>query len=219
MNFVSILLDETGSMSGQETRVVTGINEYINKLRTEIKDDDCKVMLNLFDSERWDTFFDGDLKDFPKMDEKDYNPQAMTPLNDAIAKVISAMKVKAVNGDKVIIVIDTDGQENASKEHNVESIKALVAECEKEGWAFIFMASGIDKQQAINVSVQAESLGVSDSNTVVGDHSVRGAMYQSSARASSQYFAGTKSNTNLFDEKDKPTTDRKSESFHQGSDQ
>ncbi len=45
-------------------------------------------------------------------------------------------------------MVDTDGEENFSKEHNQESIKALVNTREKEGWAFLFMSQGLDRKQA-----------------------------------------------------------------------
>lgn len=119
--YVAILLDETGSMAGQETRVITGINEYINKLRSQLEGASCKVALNLFDSERWREYFRGTLLKFPLMGPGDYTPGAMTPLYDAIAKTISAAEVEA--GDaKVLVIIDTDGMENASQEVTRETV-------------------------------------------------------------------------------------------------
>ena len=90
-NYVTILLDETGSMAGEEKRVIGGVNEYLKKLKAEFTDEDCPyIRINLFDSERWDTFYDGNLRYCPNMELKDYNPGAMTPLYDAIAKAVSA---------------------------------------------------------------------------------------------------------------------------------
>ena len=42
------------------------------------------------------------------------------------------------------VVIQTDGEENASRENSWADLKALVAEKERAGWDFVFMGCGID---------------------------------------------------------------------------
>lgn len=197
MNYVSIVLDESGSMAGQCTRVVGGINEYINKLKADIGGD-CHVTLNLFDSEHWREHFSGPLADFKPMVEADYRPGAMTPLYDAVGRSIKALEAKATPADKCIVVVDTDGQENHSKEQTQASIKAKVKEMESKGWAFVFMATGLDVQSAQHVGAQAASMNFTAANTRSFDHGSRQHAYANLATASVSLFAGTTSAANIY---------------------
>ena len=53
-NIAMLCLDETGSMTGQEHRVVMSLNEYVDKLP-----EDCRICVFTFDSQRWRRFYDG----------------------------------------------------------------------------------------------------------------------------------------------------------------
>ena len=112
MNYAAICIDETGSMSGQEGRVVTSLNEYVNGLP-----DDVHLTVFTFDSERWATFYDGHKRSWKVMMPADYSPGAMTPLYDAIGRVLRHAETLAGDGDRVMTMVDTDGYENASTEH------------------------------------------------------------------------------------------------------
>jgi len=59
-----------------------------------------------------------------------------------------------------LIIVMTDGFENASSEYNNKSIRALIKEMDaKDDWTFVFMGAGIDKEQAMD-------MGFGDANTV-----------------------------------------------------
>lgn len=180
-NIALLCLDETGSMSGQEHRVVTSSNEYVNRLP-----EDCRICVFTFDSERWSTFYDGYKANWGPMQASDYHPGAATPLYDAIAKTILHAQVLAVEGDKVMVMIDTDGFENASMEHTHESINALVSQKKDAGWEFRFMANGIDEGQAHQVGEVGRNLGMSVSAST---HDARLASYQDAAAATNAYFS------------------------------
>ena len=52
MKHAIVTLDETGSMRGQQHRVVTSLNEYVEQLSRK-----TGLTVFKFDSERWTTFF------------------------------------------------------------------------------------------------------------------------------------------------------------------
>ena len=186
--YVAILLDETGSMAGQETRVTTGINEYINKLRSELNEASCSVALNLFDSERWREYYRGSLRDFPLMATTDYAPGAMTPLYDAIAKTISAAEADA--GDaKVLVIIDTDGLENASQEVARDTIFERIKAKEKAGWTFVFLGAEMDEFGGAFEAQRSMGLGLSAGNVMDSSHLDRRQVYSDAARSTSSLFA------------------------------
>ena len=50
--------------------------------------------------------------------------------------------------DKVMFVIITDGEENASREYSAEKVKAQIEQQkEKHGWEFVFLGANIDAVQ------------------------------------------------------------------------
>lgn len=185
MNYAIVTLDETGSMSGQEHRVVTSLNEYVEQLHKK-----TRLTVFKFDSERWTTFFCGKVKKWKPMKKEDYRPGAMTPLYDAVAKSIAHAESVASKGDKVVVMVDTDGYENASREHTRASCLALVSQKKKVGWEFLFMSAGVDQRRADAVGATGKALGMR----------VNSAAY---ARRSASYAKASVQTRNYFGEPDR----------------
>lgn len=186
MNYVAVCLDETGSMHGQEERVVTSLNEYVNQLP-----DGAHITVFKFDSERWTNFFSDTKESWKDMTEADYNPGAMTPLYDAIGKTIKHAESLAKDGDKVMIMIDTDGYENASKEHGLLSVKSLIDGKKQAGWEFLFMASSVTDAQAQKIANVGAALGT---QTHSAAYTGRRSMYAAAGAQTTSYFAGDGNN-------------------------
>lgn len=162
--FVNILLDESGSMESVRDQVIGGFNEYINGLiSSEAKR--IRVSLTKFDTTGFNPDYVGaKLKNVPKLTRKNYKPNAMTPLYDAVGRMVRSLEQQVAQnsikqGDKVLVVIQTDGHENASKEWTKKAIKKLLKEKQKNGWTFVFL--GADQ----NAWDGAESMGVTKWNT------------------------------------------------------
>ncbi len=103
--YVSMLLDASGSMQGQEERVVDAANEYLESLKVE--DGNVKVAIRLFDSQRFEVIRDGRLKEIQKLTIDDYAVGMRTPLYDSMTKAIGLTE-KAAKNRKVVFLIDTD---------------------------------------------------------------------------------------------------------------
>ncbi len=207
-NYAVVTLDATGSMTGQEERVVTSMNEYVEELKGELKDD-FHITVFMFDSSRWITFYEGEAANWRKMLLADYQTGAMTPLYDAIAKTIARAEQLASDGDRVMIMIDTDGHENSSREHTQESIRALVDQKTNAGWAFQFMAGGIDTAQAASVGDTGDQLGMPVQRA---SHRSRARSYARSSVQTQDYFAeGIMPTSMRFEDgDDEPATPSKS---------
>ena len=69
----------------------------------------------------------------------------ITPLLDAIGRGIGKIdaKLAASNGEKAILVVVTDGQENQSRKHSYESIEALIGDRQEKGWLILFLGAGL----------------------------------------------------------------------------
>ena len=190
--YAVVALDATGSMGGQEQRVVSSMNEYVSGLPQ-----DSHVSVFMFDSERWDKFFEGPVADWPVMKLEDYRVGKMTPLYDAVGKIIGhADGLVKSSEDRVMVMVDTDGYENASREHTQQSIKSLVSARQGDnsffgggsgsGWAFLFMSSGLDKQAAQAHGATGQSVGMTVNSASSG---LRHANYHQAAGQTQAYFS------------------------------
>lgn len=176
---VAFLLDETGSMKRFQDTTVSGYNEYLDDLRTE---KNFSMMLTRFNSAKMETIGPAPTKDMKALEFDDYRPQHTTPLYDAIGHIISLASVHAE--DAVLCVIMTDGLENASNEHNKDSIFKMISKKQEEGWQFAFLGSN---QNAWAVGT---SLGVPGKSTLTYDQGKTGETFNVVSAATRSYAAG-----------------------------
>lgn len=144
-----ILLDRSGSMESLWDEALSSVNAYVEKLA---KDDvDTGVTLITFDSDcghpTFDTIRDRITpKTWHKVSGKDAWPRGMTPLNDAIVKMVSC--ARAGNYDKAAIIIMTDGMENASREDRDGSMsRRMLDECRAKGWQVIMLGADMKPRE------------------------------------------------------------------------
>jgi hypothetical protein len=144
---VSFLLDRTGSMETIKDETIGGFNAYVDALEAEAGDLVVFTLLQ-FDSQSIDTLYAGaKLSEVQRLTPESYQPRAYTPLIDACFKTIKATEetiARRRDKARVIVVFQTDGQENASREHNIEELRDLIERRKVEGWQFIFLGADID---------------------------------------------------------------------------
>lgn len=140
MKTVVVLLDETGSMQPSKAETIQAFNKYVKDLEGE----DIAFHLTLFNSTKVERRHQAIApKDVPPLTEATYVPESYTPLWDAIGQTI-----KDVGGPALMVIV-TDGEENASKEYRtLDSIQELVERKRKEGWEFLFLAKGLEAYRA-----------------------------------------------------------------------
>lgn len=159
-----LVLDESGSMSHLTNDTIGGFNSMIEKEKK--LDVDAHVTTVLFSDQYKMLYNRRDLKGIGKMTDKDYSPGGMTALLDAVGRTIHKMDMVAnihrkEEGNKVLFVIITDGEENSSKEYTYADIKKLIKERQEEaGWEFIFLGANID------AGSEAENLGIDSDRAV-----------------------------------------------------
>ena len=146
------ILDKSGSMSGLEADTIGGDNLMLAKQQT--LEGECHITTVLFDN-NYELLHDRiDLKAVSAITEKEYQVGGSTALLDAIGRTIhkigNAQKHTADDycAEKVMFVIITDGEENASREYTAEKVKALIEQKKtKYGWEFIFLGANVDAVQ------------------------------------------------------------------------
>ena len=147
---VTFLLDESYSMMSIASQTLEGMNSYINGLREEKND----IIFNLVSFNSFGVtkrIVDESVKNVKDLTSDNYKPDGGTPLIDAAYKTIEATERAAQKYDHavdVIIVIQTDGQENQSSQYNAEQLRGLINRMQqKYDWQFVFMGAGIDAYQ------------------------------------------------------------------------
>jgi hypothetical protein len=119
--------------------------------------------------------------------EASYEPEAMTPLIDASVKIIKATDeaVKLRTDDPaVLVVIQTDGEENCSVEHTVADLALLVKEKTAAGWQFVFLGAGLDAFAA----ARDAGLHIDPKNVVAYDRESSKEMFQATAKNHSLFL-------------------------------
>jgi len=153
---IVIIMDRSGSMSNISKDMEGGIKEFIN----EQKQNKGEILVTYarFDDD-YELVFEN--KPIEEVEEIVLSPRGMTALLDAIGKTISSVseRISDLSEDnqpeRVLFVIITDGQENASKEYSREQIVDLISTNENtNGWDFTFLGANLD---AIS---EGSSLGV-----------------------------------------------------------
>lgn len=151
---VYILLDRSGSMQTLWNEAIGSINGYVEKL-----DPEDKVHFAVFDSVSHDLVQAAKAKDWKKVDEKSIDPRGGTPLYDSCGQIMTL--AETMNTEKTLLVVMTDGYENASHEHTQASIKAKVKAWEERNWEVVFLGANFD-----DVASVSNSVGVVGSKTM-----------------------------------------------------
>ena len=142
---IRIVLDRSGSMSGSQEVTMEALNTYLKELKKE-KGINASLTLSTFDSISIDIPISrvsiNTLKSFPVDLLK---PRGGTPLFDAIGLAIHDLEnIIEISDDDKVLVIVTDGLENASKEYTFENISSKIKEKEEAGWLIIYLGADHD---------------------------------------------------------------------------
>lgn len=162
-----IILDKSGSMSSIRNQAVDSVNETLGAIRASAKNNpesEQYVTLVVFCGCEVKKLVDTTLIDMVgNIPYEAYQPCCMTPLYDAIGSTISplASLTEGNSNVAVSVTIITDGYENASKEFDHNSIKALIESCKAKGWMFAYIGAEHDVESvayslAINNTLRFE---------------------------------------------------------------
>ena len=146
--FNLLILDESGSMSSIEKQAVDSVNETLQSVRAaqkEYEDQEHFVSFVTFNSSGIKTVLDRvEAEKAEDITPAQFNPACCTPLFDAIGISVNQLKQSVAEKDKVLVTIITDGYENASREYNQASIKALTEKLGTQGWTFAYIGANQD---------------------------------------------------------------------------
>jgi hypothetical protein len=147
------VLDKSGSMSNCRETTIIGFNNQlktINELQKEYPDQEFEVSLTIFDDNVEHVFSHVNINSFENLTSSMYMPNGCTALLDAIGESINKIRITnetqiLKNEMSVVMVILTDGMENASREFNYHQIASTIKNLEEtEKWTFTFLGADID---------------------------------------------------------------------------
>lgn len=181
---VAFLLDETLSMEACRDATISGFNEYTGTLAKEPAG--FRVSLTTFNTSKFQRVFsDKPIAEVPKLTRETYVPSHSTPLYDAIARLIveTDAAIAAAPAD-VLFVIQTDGQENSSKEYRTAaSIREMIEARKAKGWKFVFLGAEIDAEAA------AADIGIAQMDSMSYDKEATGATFAAAGVGTMRYAA------------------------------
>ena len=146
---VTFLLDCSGSMESCWDDVLGGFNAFV-------KDQDPGGSLTLiqFDHEYTVTYENTKMSDVRPLTRETYKPRGSTALLDAIGKTLKT------SDEPRVVVIFTDGLENASRTYTKAHIRDLIEERQRRGWTFVYMGANQD------AFAEAGSMGIAATHTM-----------------------------------------------------
>jgi hypothetical protein len=203
-----ILLDRTGSMSDIWEEALGSVNAYAASVgeadEGEIDGEDIQtdVTLAIFDYQdgmQFDVLRDSvKAEDWHNVTDDEASPRGMTPLFDAIGRMVNL--AEADKPEKAVIVIMTDGLENSSRELTKDGAKAALERAEARGWEVVFLGAEFASFD------DAESIGMDARKTMaVGQGSMQDSM-SALAKKSRAYGKGEESEIE-FNEQDRALAD------------
>lgn len=152
------ILDRSGSMGGLESDTIGGFNGMLLKQKKEAGE--ASVTTVLFD-DRIEMIHDRfPIEGVKPLTEEDYYVRGCTALLDAVGSTVKKMEniqdrlPDEWKAEKIIFVITTDGQENASREYSAQMVKKMIEQNQEKGWQFLFLGANMDAVE------EAEKLGI-----------------------------------------------------------
>lgn len=147
---IVFVIDESGSMQGSNADVIGGFNSYLERHRG-VPDARVNVSLYKFNHLITKVIANKPVNEVANLSAKDYSPDGFTALFDAIGNAITETDQlintlpEAERPSTIMMVIITDGQENASREYSSTALKSAIATHEKMlNWQFIYMGADLD---------------------------------------------------------------------------
>jgi hypothetical protein len=200
---IAILLDRTGSMEMIRDDTIGGFNAFLNAQKAE--PGLATLTLVQFDSQNPYEIVHRfkPLAEVPELTRQTFVPRANTPLLDAMGRGINDLEKDLADlaenerPARVVMVIITDGQENASHEFRKDQIEKMIKERqEKYAWQFVFLSADL---AAIGDALQS---GMQAASVLAYDTSQRavGAAWTSLSRSVSDYRAARKEDVSFTEE-------------------
>jgi hypothetical protein len=164
-----LVVDKSGSMGDCIEQTVNGFNEQISRIKemeSEFPEQEISIGLTTFNHTVDHIYYMRQLSGAYKMTFENYIPNGSTAMLDAMAETMLRLSNRLEESNKqlpttIVMVILTDGYENASTKYTLKNVKEMVEAREASGtWTFSFLGATLD---AVDV---AEKMSIPRENSV-----------------------------------------------------
>lgn len=185
-----MVVDDSGSMYRLADDVRGGFNSYVEKLRADTEQN-YRLTVAKFGSS-YEVLADNvPPQEVAPLDRTSYTAaQGSTCLYDSIGKLISTFEnsnPEMPAGDRVLLVVQTDGEDNSSVEFTKDQIRSMISAREAtKVWACLFLAAGPDAWK------QGNGLGFSSNKVFQTSATAKGTqtVYEAVTHTSFAYSRG-----------------------------
>jgi hypothetical protein len=154
-----LIVDRSGSMSDCIDATINGFNEQINRIRSiamEFPEQDIRIGYTIFNFSIDMPAVAQDLNTISPLSRSNYVPTGSTALYDAIGKTTLQLEAFTDHHSDLpvtyVVVVLTDGYENASQMFTLQNIRSMISRLEATGrWTFSFIGATLD---AVAVAAQ-----------------------------------------------------------------
>ena len=197
-------------MSGLAQDVIGGFNTFIAEQAQE--PGSAHLTLVQFDSQApFEIIHDAvRIGEIPALTTDTYSPRGSTPLLDAIGELIryADRRIEARSRDDQpaedqLVVIFSDGLENASRRYGRAAIAGLIRERQEAAWEFVFMGAdqdsyleagrmGFSQESISNFAATSAGTGAAFQSISRGAREYRGKTRRERRRDSGAFYGGTR---------------------------
>lgn len=159
---VKILLDRSGSMRSIRGAMVSAFADFVDEQKS-LDPESLWLSLDQFDDDGYDVCFAR--QPIAEVGRLDLHPRGNTPLADAIMRFGTDAKAiiddPADPTDRLLLVIITDGGENASKTYTMAQAKALLDGLKADNCEVIYLGTEEAVDSALSHQLVAQGATVS----------------------------------------------------------
>lgn len=162
------ILDRSGSMYGKERSTIRSYNAMIRNQKN--LGGGTYITTVLFSSQCEILYHHVPLESVKDMDEDTYYVFGNTALFDAIGQVFSKVErcIAGLGQENVVVLIITDGMENASNEYSGAQIKQIIEVKQEQGWEILFFGTDME------IIHMAHKIGINPNHTIQYENSAEG---------------------------------------------
>lgn len=184
---ITIVLDRSGSMASVASDTIGGFNRFLADQKAV--PGTATITLHQFDDQFETPIKAVNIQSAEPLTDKTFVPRGSTALLDAIGRAVvdTGERMKSLGNDcaeKVVFVIITDGEENASHEYTREKVLEMIKhQTDTYKWEFVFLGAN---QDAIKAGM---TMGVNAANSMT---------YAANAVGTQSAFASSSANMRAF---------------------
>jgi hypothetical protein len=190
---IIIVLDRSGSMAAVARDTIGGFNNFLEDQKRA--PGTATLTLNQFDNDFETVYSAADIASVSPLTKDTFQPRGCTALLDAIGRSIqnAGQRLEALpenqRPSKVMFVIITDGEENASHIYNLSKINDMIShQRDRYNWEFVYLGANHD------AIASASRMGVATGHTMTYAHNDAGTIssFRSLSKNMSDVRSGTK---------------------------